>query len=798
MINQDIEASVIGGLLISGLTPMANEVLSTLAPEAFGIKFYQDTYRVIQAQARTRSLIDPMMVAEAMGDAHFADVMETYQKCPSAANLKGYAGIVSDNFERRQVLALIDELKDPIASGNLENSGRAMDELVSRLSKVRKPKSEVRPMHISEVLGAYAIQLEERQNNGDDSDTLKTGIPELDQITGGMNPEDLVIVAARPGMGKAMALSEGILLADGTWTTHGEVKIGDRVASVDGAASEVTGVFPQGKRVTYLVTFEDGRRVKCADSHLWEISSSKFSGKRVVDTDVLAGMLQKTRYQGRIRVPSVTGDFGGNFHLDGWIIGALLGDGSLMNGVKFTNSEEYVLNRMTQAIAPLRLVKVGENDYLISNQKGQKNPLLDKLRGLDMIGKGAAEKEIPSEIFSASKEVRIGVLTGLLETDGWVEKFGCIRFSSSSRKLTKGLVRLVRSLGGTAKESSRTGIVYTYKGEKLDGLDAHMVSMKLPSSLIDKIQSPRLRKNLGINRLGDLGVGIKSVEVVDPEECLCIMVSHPRHLYVTTDYIVTHNTEFSLKVAEGVANTKVPGSDVNRGVLIFSMEMSALQVAERSVAGAGNMSVSVLRNPAQMSDESWGRVSKGIGHLVNLDLWVVDASKLTVEQIRSIAERHKQSNPALSLIMVDYLGLIEKPKADRNDLAIAHISGSLKAMAKDLRTTVMSLSQLSRDVEKRPNKRPVNADLRDSGSIEQDADSIIMLYREAVYDENSHAAPFAEIIVTKNRFGSLGTVYQRFVNGHFMDCDQDEAREKCTFKPQADQKQRKYTRGADV
>ncbi|NIY47298.1 DUF4406 domain-containing protein [Cedecea colo] len=78
------------------------------------------------------------------------------------------------------------------------------------------------------------------------------------------------------------------------------------------------------------------------------------------------------------------------------------------------------------------------------------------------------------------------------------------------------------------------------------------------------------------------------------------------------------------------------------------------------------------------------------------------------------------------------------------------------------------------------------------------ADSIIMLYRESVYDENSHAARFAEIIVTKNRFGSLGTVYQRFVNGHFMDCDQGEAREKCTFKPQADQKQRKYTRGADV
>ncbi|EPJ1965274.1 DnaB-like helicase C-terminal domain-containing protein [Escherichia coli] len=453
---------------------------------------------------------------------------------------------------------------------------------------------------------------------------------------------------------------------------------------------------------------------------------------------------------------------------------------------------------MSDAIAPLRLVKVGENDYLISNQKGQKNPLLDKLRGIGVIGKGASEKEIPEEIFSASKEIRTGVLTGLLETDGWVEKSGCIRFSSSSQKLAKGLVRLVRSLGGTAKESSRTGIVYTYKGEKHAGLDAHMVSMKLPSSLIEQIHSPRLRKNLGINRLGNLGVGIKSVEVVEPEECLCIMVSHPSHLYVTTDYIVTHNTELALKIAEGVASRVIPGSDVRRGVLIFSMEMSALQIAERSIANAGRMSVSVLRNPASMDDEGWARVANGMSQLADLDVWVVDASRLSVEEIRSIAERHKQENPNLSLIMADYLGLIEKPKADRNDLAIAHISGSLKAMAKDLKTPVISLSQLSRDVEKRPNKRPTNADLRDSGSIEQDADSIIMLYREAVYDENSNAAPFAEIIVTKNRFGSLGTVYQRFCNGHFVACDQDEARQICTASNAPAARGRRYAQGADV
>lgn len=94
-------------------------------------------------------------------------------------------------------------------------------------------------------------------------------------------------------------------------------------------------------------------------------------------------------------------------------------------------------------------------------------------------------------------------------------------------------------------------------------------------------------------------------------------------------------TELALKIAEGVASRVIPGSDVRRGVLIFSMEMSALQIAERSIANAGRMSVSVLRNPASMDDEGWARVANGMSQLADLDVWVVDASRLSVEEIRS-------------------------------------------------------------------------------------------------------------------------------------------------------------------
>lgn len=446
-----LEASVIGALLHAGLTPDASDVLNTLDPAAFTHPFYAQLYNEIKRQAIQRKMIDALLVAEAMGNAPgiFADVMETVKAVPSSANLKGYAQSLGEKFMIRSFVNLMEENYDKITQAN--NHDQALENILSftrEVVTIGRPTDEVVPVHVDELLIPYTDTLDGRLKNGEESDTLKTGIAELDEITGGMNDQDFVVVAARPGMGK---------------------------------------------------------------------------------------------------------------------------------------------------------------------------------------------------------------------------------------------------------------------------------------------------------------------------------------------------TEFALKVAEGVASTERVMGDhkVRRGVLIFTMEMSNQQVVERQIANAANLPVSSLRKPSRMHDEDWGRVSMGLKQLMGQDVWLVDAANLTIEQIRSTAERHKRKFPGLSLIMVDYLGLIKKPRAERNDLAIAVISGGLKTMAKELKTPVLSLSQLSRDVEKRPNKRPVNSDLRDGGSIEQDADSIIMLYRDAVYNENSPAARFAEIIVTKNRFGTLGTVYQEFRNGHFHDTHQDEARRICTEKAPA-------------
>ena len=211
------------------------------------------------------------------------------------------------------------------------------------------------------------------------------------------------------------------------------------------------------------------------------------------------------------------------------------------------------------------------------------------------------------------------------------------------------------------------------------------------------------------------------------------------------------------------------------------------------------MPVSRLRNPKQMHDDEWADLTAAISRLASRDIWIVDATDLTIEQIRAIAETHKRRYPQLATIVVDYLGLIKKPQAERNDLAVAHISRNLKTMAMRLHTPTFALSQLSRAVDSRPaaQRRPVMSDLRDSGAIEQDADSILFLYRDEVYNPETPAAGVAEIILGKCRFAAAGTViYQQFTHGHFLPIDRHIAAEKTRLRLAAERPrrpQRKYS-----
>lgn len=213
--------------------------------------------------------------------------------------------------------------------------------------------------------------------------------------------------------------------------------------------------------------------------------------------------------------------------------------------------------------------------------------------------------------------------------------------------------------------------------------------------------------------------------------------------------------------------------------LMFSLEMPSEQIMMRILSSLSNVELSKIRSGI-MNDNEFSQVAEAT-RLVHEDakLFIDDSSGLTPSELRAKARRLHREYGGLSVVVVDYLQLMRSPAySDNRTLEIADISRSLKALAKELRVPVIALSQLNRSLESRANKRPINSDLRESGSLEQDADLILFIYRDEVYNENSTDAGLAEIIIGKQRNGPLGTAkllfkgqYSRFDNYTCVDTD---------------------------
>lgn len=216
-------------------------------------------------------------------------------------------------------------------------------------------------------------------------------------------------------------------------------------------------------------------------------------------------------------------------------------------------------------------------------------------------------------------------------------------------------------------------------------------------------------------------------------------------------------TTFAMNLCENAAMMQ------EKPVLIFSLEMPAEQIMMRMLASLSRVDQTKIRT-GQLEDDDWARISSTMGILLEKkNMYIDDSSGLTPMELRSRARRIYREHNGLSMIMVDYLQLMRVPNISENrTLEIAEISRSLKALAKELQVPVVALSQLNRSLEQRADKRPVNSDLRESGSIEQDADVIMFIYRDEVYNDNSDHKGVAEIILGKQRNGPIGKVRLKF------------------------------------
>jgi replicative DNA helicase len=279
----------------------------------------------------------------------------------------------------------------------------------------------------------------------------------------------------------------------------------------------------------------------------------------------------------------------------------------------------------------------------------------------------------------------------------------------------------------------------------------------------DSLKPLRLLLEEGMDRLADLysrGDSITGVPTgfVDLDERLSGLQKSA--LIIVGARPAMGKTAFALGIAAHAAmEGRVP-------TLVFSLEMSHAELTQRLLVSEARVDASRIRN-GKLAESDWSKISKAVGRLGEAPLYIDDNPNLTVMELRAKARRMKSREGGLGLIIVDYLQLMSgRSSAENRQVEVSEISRGLKILARELEVPVVALSQLSRNLENRADKRPILADLRESGSLEQDADVVMFLYRDEVYDPESAERGTAEIIVSKHRNGPVGKTSLAFLDHH--------------------------------
>lgn len=774
----EAEQSVVGGLLLD------NQAWDRIGDVIRADDFYRYDHRVIFEH-----------IAKLIDGSKPADVITVYESLqssgkaddvgglaylntlavntPSAANIRRYAEIVRDRAILRRLITVSDEITGTALNPQGKDTKTILDEAESKIFKIAEDGARGAGgfQSLQPVLGKVVERIDELYHRDQSSDItgIATGFIDLDGKTSGLQPGDLIIVAGRPSMGKAQPLNAWVKTPD-AWKQMGHLRVGDQLASEDGQPSWVTGVYPQGKKDIYRVTFSDGRSAECCDEHLWRVMYRDWSEPRVLSTHKLIEMLGCVRYRNRLWIDYASGDFGHNQELpvDPWVLGALLGDGTLAyshSSVMFSTNSEHMVNQMNARLGHnMELVHAQAFDWRVvwkgriqANGARARAPgyFRESLEALGVLGKLSHEKFIPTEYLNSSKENRLALLQGLMDTDGWIERWGSIRFASSSLRLAEDTAALVRSLGGFCSIAEKK-TSFSYQGERREGRLSYVLNMSFYNGLVVFTQPEkvaRVRSDWKHTRR----LTFSHIEKVREDFAQCISVSHPARTYLTNDYVLTHNTAFSLNIGEHVA------VEEGHAVAVFSMEMGAAQLAMRLLGSVGRLDQHRLRT-GRLNDEDWPRLTYAVEKMQNAQMFIDETPALSSMEVRARCRRLARQCGKLGLVIIDYLQLMGSGSAGENRATeISEISRSLKGLAKELQCPVIALSQLNRSLEQRPNKRPVMSDLRESGAIEQDADVILFIYRDEVYNPDSPDKGTAEIIIGKQRNGPIGTVRVTFL-----------------------------------
>jgi replicative DNA helicase len=360
-------------------------------------------------------------------------------------------------------------------------------------------------------------------------------------------------------------------------------------------------------------------------------------------------------------------------------------------------------------------------------------------------------KHIPAEYLRSSVEQRRALLAGLLDTDGYINRNGVVQFAVTSRRLAFDVLELVHSLGHRARVTTKR-----VKGRSEASSTSYCITFT-PRDPVFRLQRKLERQRLGKGPTARMVVDVRPVASVPVR---CVEVDAEDHLYLAgRACIPTHNSTLGLDIARA-ASIKHQLTSV-----IFSLEMSRNEITMRLLSAEAKVPLHHMR-AGQMTDDDWNRIARSTGEVSSAPLFIDDSPNMTMMEIRAKCRRLKQRNN-LRLVIVDYLQLMTSgKKVESRQQEVSEFSRSLKLLAKELEVPVVAICQLNRGPEQRTDKKPMLSDLRESGSLEQDADMVMLLHREDAYEKESPRAGEADFIVAKHRNGPTATITVAF-QGHY-------------------------------
>lgn len=783
-----LEEAVLGALMLDkDALPI---VIDIVRAESFYTEAHQAIYKAMLHLFEKSQPIDLLTVTEQIrkqGDLEKIGgpyyLVELTNRVASSANIEYHARIISQKHIQRELIRVSTEvIRD--AYEDTTDVFDLLDKAEQGLFKITEQNLSRTYEGMNSLLSKAIKQLEELAQKEDGLTGVPTGFTALDRLTSGWQPSDLIIVAARPGMGKCLGKGTKIVMYDGSLKKVEDVQVGDLLMGDDSTPRKVLSL-ARGQEQMYWIRQNKGIDYRVNESHILSLKKSREEDKGnrgdILNISVKDFLEKSQKFQSNYKGYKVAIDFDEKtLSISPYFLGVWLGDGTT-NDVSITTQDEEVIEYLYEYAEELEQTltlrqQTGKTTQysIIGGHQGRKGckgySLQGVLRDIGVLN----NKHIPNDYLINSIENRLELLAGLIDSDGHyleqsLEQSNGYEITQKNKELAQQIKYLCDSLG------FRTSLKSKKASTASIGYETTVWCIRLYGD-IDKIPVRIQRKKAtswkSVVNWQVTGIAIEK-DIIDDYYGFEI---DGNKLFLLEDMTVTHNTAFTLALARNAS------LEFKKPVAFFSLEMSNLQLVQRLISMEAEIPSSKLRN-GKLEEYEWQQLHTSIERMGDMQIFIDDTPGINIFELRAKCRRLKMQHD-IQMVMIDYLQLMTGGGTDNKgnrEQEISMISRSLKGLAKELNVPVIALSQLSRAVETRGGaKRPQLSDLRESGAIEQDADIVSFIYRPEYYDilEDEEGNPqkgVAEIIVAKHRNGATETVKLKFTGefAKFSDLQDD-------------------------